>query len=204
MCTFGVLGLSCFTHPNFSSILCPRAAGTCTSAKTPSKFHKKTFRERKRTKMEAGEGKKARNFGPLNLQDPTLRGAPPFGPLVHFFCSVCHFLVFPNAVFSVPFVFFCPECICSFCPDGRLLLLSCFRFFAPTPVHVATSCSLSVFLGAAHMVGQLDCDEVMGRLYMGGWYGSMEGVLKVQRDHQESGTDGLFTLSDKSDWASQR
>ena len=54
------------------------------ASKTPPKFQEKTLRERKRAKMGAGEGNKARNFGPTAFGLPPFRpprcAAAPFGP----------------------------------------------------------------------------------------------------------------------------
>ena len=77
----------------------------------------------KKSETMAGNGEKNAKFWA-----PHPSGPHPSGPLVHVFlsrlsqccfsCPVCHFL-------------FCPECICLFCPDGRLLILSRFRFSCP-------------------------------------------------------------------------
>ena len=48
-----------------------------------------------------------------------------------FFLSRVSLLFCPECCFSVPFEFLCPECICLFCPDIRLLILSRFRLFVP-------------------------------------------------------------------------
>ena len=71
LCTFGVLGLSC------EALAAPKPPGFHTTAREPERAHfkgpglhkkhqnstRRLPRERKRTKMRAGEGKKERNFG---------------------------------------------------------------------------------------------------------------------------------------------
>ena len=78
MCTFGLSGWSYGTSSVFEGRRgfarqpenSKRAHQRVRALQTPPKFHKKTPRERKKAKMEAGEGrKKERNFGP-----PTFRG----------------------------------------------------------------------------------------------------------------------------------
>ena len=78
MCTFGLSGWSYRTSSVFEGRRgftrqpenSKRAHQRVRALQTPPKFHKKTPRERKKAKMEAGEGrKKERNVGP-----PTFRG----------------------------------------------------------------------------------------------------------------------------------
>ena len=58
-----------------------RAHFSTPALQTPPKFHEKTpQRDTKKSDMVAGEGKKARNFGPSTLRGPTLRGPTLRGP----------------------------------------------------------------------------------------------------------------------------
>ena len=124
-------------------------------SKTPPKFHEKTPREREK-KNENGGGRGKKNakfwashpsplpsFGSPTLLRPTLRGRNLRSPSsMFFFVSCVTFYFLPNCCFFVPFVFFVPKCTCLFCPDGRLLILSPFRFFffVPTPGIPETRC----------------------------------------------------------------
>ena len=56
-----------------------RAQLRAPALQTPPKFHEKTPRERKKTKMGGGRGKKARNFGASHPSGSPPFRAPPFG-----------------------------------------------------------------------------------------------------------------------------
>ena len=125
---------------------------------TPPKFHEKTPKERKKTKMRAGQEKKTRKFGPPTLWEPrpsgprpsggnpgapsfggppfggpTLRGshpsgAPPFGGPPFGGPPFGRTLRGHWSLFVVPMLFFCPECHFLFCPE------CCFGILKRCPV----------------------------------------------------------------------
>ena len=123
-----------------------RELQTCTfdspgASKTPPKFHEKTPRERKITKMRAGEGKKSEILGgPAEGRRSRGRavrrkGGPaegfPHNPNTHSNTHAnthTHTHTNTHQHTHTPMSFFCPVCRFLFCPEC-LFFLSRFRFF---------------------------------------------------------------------------